>query len=111
MAPATIVIPVVLTCALAIPRTVPSIRIDLVIVTGPKLPTSRTEISPPAAVFEIAPANVWQGAVREQGFASSPTPETQVRVAWAAAGSANRVQRSASRRLVIEGIFRERRRG
>jgi hypothetical protein len=31
----------------------------------------------------MAPAKVLQGAVREQGLASSPTPETQVRVACA----------------------------
>jgi hypothetical protein len=31
----------------------------------------------------MAPANVLQGAVRLQGLASSPTPDTQVRVAWA----------------------------
>src|SRR5689334_16393354 len=73
---------------------VPDTRIDasvpsplsvmaLVIVTAPKPPGSRTEISPPAAVFEIAPAKVLQGAVRLQGLASSPTPDTQVRVAWA----------------------------
>src|SRR4051812_36456542 len=37
---------------------------------------------PPSAVFEIAPANVLHGAVRLHGFASSPTPDTQVRVAW-----------------------------
>jgi hypothetical protein len=59
----------------------PSIVIAFVIVTAPKPPGSITLISPPAAVFEIAPANVLQGAVRLQGFASSPTPETQVRVA------------------------------
>ena len=62
---------------------VPSIVIDVVIVTVPKPPGSRTEISPPAAVLEIAPPNVLHGAVRLQGFASSPTPDTQVRVAWA----------------------------
>jgi hypothetical protein len=58
----------------------------LVIVTAPKPPGSRTEISPPAAVLEIAPANVLQGAVRLQGLASSPTPDTHVRGAWALAG-------------------------
>jgi len=31
----------------------------------------------------MAPAIVLQGAVREQGFTSSPTPEIQVRVVWA----------------------------
>jgi hypothetical protein len=49
------------------------IVIDLVIVTPPKPPGSRTLISPPEAVFEIAPANVLQGAVRLHGLASSPT--------------------------------------
>src|SRR5690242_18725526 len=60
--------------------------IDLVMVTAPKPPGSSTLISPPAAVLEIAPANVLQGAVRLHGLASSPTPETQVRVACADAG-------------------------
>src|SRR5262245_33848396 len=63
------------------------IWIDLVIVTPPKPPGSRQLISPPLAVFEMAPAKVLQGAVRLHGLASSPTPETQVRVACAAAGS------------------------
>src|SRR5436190_23406736 len=68
-----------------IPASVPSpLRvIDLVIVTAPKPPGSSTEISPHGAVFEIAPANVLQGAVRLHGLASSPTPDTQVRVACA----------------------------
>jgi len=35
--------------------------------------------------LEIAPAKVLQGAVRLHGFTSSPTPETQVRVACALA--------------------------
>src|SRR5215469_9031037 len=60
----------------------PSIVIDLLIVSAPKPPGSSASISPPGAVFEIAPAKVLQGAVREQGLASSPTPEIQVRVAW-----------------------------
>src|SRR5258705_4232393 len=59
----------------------PSIVIDLVIVTAPNPPGSRILISPPVAVLLIAPANVLQGAVRLQGLTSSPTPETQVRVA------------------------------
>src|SRR5437588_5327146 len=59
------------------------IVIAFVIVTPPKPPGSRTLISPPVAVLEIAPAKVLQGAVRLQGFASSPTPDTQVRDAWA----------------------------
>src|SRR2546422_4259705 len=69
----------------------PSIVIDLVIVTAPKPPGSSASISPPMKVFEIAPANVLQGAVRLQGLASSPTPETQVLVAcaWASEQKAN----------------------
>src|SRR5437660_2747165 len=67
----------------------PSIVIALVIVTAPKPPGSSASISPPAAVFEIAPANVLQGAVRLQGLASSPTPDTQVRDACAWANEAN----------------------
>src|SRR5690349_23365721 len=51
---------------------------DFVMVTPPKPPGSRQLISPPLAVFEIAPAKVLQGAVRLQGFASSPTPDTHV---------------------------------
>src|ERR1044072_5894818 len=63
----------------------PSRVIDLVIVTAPKPPGSRASISPQAAVLEIAPAQVLQGAVRLQGLASSPTPDTHVReaCAWA----------------------------
>ena len=64
-----------------------SISSDLVIVTAPKPPGSRQLILPSEAVFEIAPAKVLQGAVRLQGLASSPTPETQVRVACALAGA------------------------
>src|SRR5262249_22689066 len=57
----------------------PSIVIAFVIVSAPNAPGSRASISPPAAVLEIAPAKVLQGAVRLHGLASSPTPETQVR--------------------------------
>src|SRR5262245_8272316 len=57
------------------------IVIDLVIVTAPNPPGSRQLISPPPAVFEMAPAKVLHGAVRLHGLASSPTPDTQVRVA------------------------------
>src|SRR5690349_9586907 len=65
----------------------PSMVIALVIVTAPNPPGSRASISPPGAVFEIAPAQVLQGAVRLQGLASSPTPETHVRDACAMAGA------------------------
>src|SRR5262249_16937072 len=63
------------------------IVIALVMVTAPNPPGSRQLISPFGAVFEMAPAKVLHGAVRLQGFASSPTPETQVRVACARAGA------------------------
>src|SRR5438132_2823946 len=63
--------------------------IDLVIVTVPKPPGSSTLISPSLAVLEMAPANVLHGAVRLHGLASSPTPDTQVRVACAWASDAN----------------------
>src|SRR5438132_1675038 len=83
-------------------RTPPSVNwhlivIDLVIVTPPNPPGSRQLISPFAAVFEIAPANVLHGAVRLQGLASSPTPETHVRVAWPKAelGTASAISASA----------------
>src|SRR5207237_4536495 len=71
------------------PAVTPSqaIVIAFVIVTAPKPPGSRQLISPPAAVFEIAPAKVLHGAVRLHGLASLPTPETQVRVC-ACAGAA-----------------------
>src|SRR5580700_10782151 len=64
----------------------PSIVIAFVIVNAPKPPGSKTLISPPAAVLEIAPAKVLQGAVRLHGLASSPWPDTHVRFAWALAG-------------------------
>src|SRR6266851_5572531 len=53
----------------------PFIVMDLVIVTAPNPPGSSTEISPHAAVLDIAPAKVLQGAVRLHGLASSPTPD------------------------------------
>src|SRR3981189_2603823 len=66
-----------------------SMVIDLVMVTAPKPPGSRQLISPLSAVLEMAPAKVLHGAVRLHGLASSPTPDTQVRVAWACAGAEN----------------------
>src|SRR6185436_328303 len=59
----------------------PSKVIDFVIVTVPYDPGSSASISPLIAVFEIAPAQVLHGAVRLQGFTSSPTPDTQVLMA------------------------------
>src|SRR5215467_601021 len=67
----------------------PSMVMDLVMVSAPKPPGSRQSISPPGAVLEMAPANVLHGAVRLQGLASSPTPETHVRLAWACAEPAS----------------------
>src|SRR6266849_5802807 len=67
----------------------PSIVIAFVMVTAPKPPGSRASISPPAAVLEMAPAKVLQGAVRLHGLASSPTPDTHVRHACACASDTN----------------------
>jgi hypothetical protein len=82
----------------------PSSVIDLVIVTVPKPPGSSASISPPVAVFAMAPGQVLHGAVRLHGLASSPTPETQVRVACACAGAiatpaTKSAPRSADRRV------------
>jgi len=49
---------------------------------GEREPSLPRMISPSGAVLEMAPVKVLQ-AVRLQGLASSPTPDTQVRVAWA----------------------------
>src|SRR5204862_6162223 len=77
-APAFTMMP--LTLAASTPAVTPSqaIVIAFVIVTAPTPPGSRQLISPPAAVFEIAPAKVLHGAVRLHGSAALPTPETQV---------------------------------
>src|SRR5215510_1508854 len=63
----------------------PSIVIYLVIVTEPKPPGSSTSISPPSMVLLIAPPKVLHGAVRLQGSASFPTPDTNVLDACACA--------------------------
>src|SRR5215510_15769952 len=83
VAAALMIMPVVREARIEANVPVPSSVIDLVIVTAPKPPGSNASISPQAAVFEIAPAQVLQGAVRLPGFASSPTPDTHVRDAWA----------------------------
>src|SRR5215212_10927756 len=80
---------------------VPSRVIDLVIVTAPKPPGSNASISPQAAVFEIAPAQVLHGAVRLHGLASSPTPETHVRDACAWASDAK-----AKTNVAIARVFK-----
>src|SRR5260370_28148056 len=83
-APATTTIPLVpLTSVEATWPPPPSRVIALVMVTAPNPPGSRASISPPGAVFEMAPAHVLQGAVRLHGLASSPTPATQVRLSCA----------------------------
>src|ERR1700741_3560834 len=84
LAPLTMT-PVVLAARMLPKVPVQSIVRFLVMLTAPKPAGSRQLISPPAAVLEIAPAKVLQGAVRLHGFASSPTPDTQVRVACALA--------------------------
>ena len=65
----------------------PPMMMDFVMVTVPKPPGSSASIYPKADVLEMAPAQVWHGAVRLQGLASLPTPDTQVRVACAKACS------------------------
>src|SRR6185503_20286237 len=84
--PALTTMPLVPEASTLPPMPSQTIASDFVIVTVPKPPGSRQLISPLAAVFEIAPANVLHGAVRLHGLRSSPTPDTQVRVACAAAG-------------------------
>src|ERR1043165_10317438 len=64
---------------------VPLIVSPFPMVTAPNPPGSSTEISPPSAVLESAPANVLHGAVRLQGPPSTPTPDTHVRGACARA--------------------------
>src|SRR5215471_5418744 len=76
----------------------PSSVTDLVMVTAPNPPGSRQSISPGFAVFEIAPANVLHGAVRLPGFASSPTPETHVRVAMPQTCTTRRRERQQDQR-------------
>src|ERR1051325_2124205 len=95
VAPALTVIPVVRESRIEANVPVPSSVIDLVIVTAPKPPKSSASISPQAAVLEMAPAQVLHGAVRLQGLASSPTPETQVREACAWAMDANATMKVA----------------
>src|SRR3569623_849215 len=69
-----------------------------VIVTLPKPPASRQLISPPGRVLASAPVKVLHGAVRLHGLRSSPTPETQVRLACAEAAVLN----SAPARIAAE---------
>src|SRR4051794_21199658 len=57
----------------------PLIVIALLIRTAPYPAESTTEISPPAAVLEMAPAKVLHGAVRLHGKPSSPFEATHVR--------------------------------
>src|SRR5947209_1242302 len=80
--------------------------IDLVMVTAPKPAESRQLISPEAAVFEIAPAKVLQGAVRLHGLTSSPTPETHVRVACAWAGTEAKIGANIPATNAINAIRR-----
>src|ERR1700680_949605 len=107
VAPAATLMPLVpATSTLATCPPPPSIVIALVIVTAPKPPGSRASISPPGAVFEIAPAKVLHGAVRLHGLASSPTPDTQVRVAcaWAMDAKAS-VKIAIASRLIVNPNF------
>src|SRR5205807_5652142 len=85
----------------------PSRVIGLVIVTEPNPPGSSASMMPPLAVFEIAPAHVLHGAVRLQGFTSSPTPETHVRVACACAAVEKPITRTVvpRNRRILEVVI------
>src|SRR5262245_22905653 len=91
-----------LTLAARIPACTPSpsMVMDLVTVTAPKPPESTALMYPPVAVLLIVPAKVLHGAVRLHGFASSPTPDTHVRVACAWASDAERTTSAAPRAAV-----------
>src|SRR5689334_10551701 len=64
---------------------------------------------PPAAVLEIAPAHVLQGAVRLHGFTSSPTPDTHVRVAWAEAEAGRTAAASSAAAARVRAVIRRER--
>src|ERR1044071_6211028 len=83
---------------------VPSMVMFFVMVMAPNPPGSSASISPPAAVFEMAPAKVLQGAVRLQGLTSSPTPETHVLVAWACA-TAERAKMMVRSAKIFRGVL------
>src|SRR5262245_10036606 len=76
-----------------------------VIVTAPYPAGSKQSISPPTAVFEIAPAKVLHGAVRLHGLASSPTPDTHVRVACASATAAKKTQSANTAKTLKTSFF------
>src|SRR5262247_2095731 len=78
---------------------------DFVIVTTPNPPGSKQLISPPAAVFEIAPAKVLHGAVRLHGLTSSPTPDTHVRDC-ACASAAKNPQAANTNKALRNGLGR-----
>jgi hypothetical protein len=78
--------------------------IGLVIVTAPNPPGSRTLISPLFAVLEMAPANVLHGAVLLQGLASSPTPDTHVRVACALADSVEEAIAASAAMISLQAV-------
>src|ERR1051325_2654394 len=86
---------------------VPSMVNDLMIVTVPNPPGSRTFISPSVKVFDCAVANVLQGAVRVHGLPSSPTPDTHERSCWAWAAEAPQATQAsiATRRSVNLNLF------
>src|SRR5262249_43677844 len=56
-------------------------------------------------VLTMAPAKVRQGAVRLQGSASLPTPDTKVRVAWALAGPADKVSTTTVARIEMDNAL------
>jgi len=70
--------------------------VDRAIAARRKQQRSIVETTPLASVLLIAPAKVLHGAVRVQGFASSPTPATEVlsplrRTRWRGSGGGGAV--------------------
>jgi hypothetical protein len=55
----------------------------------------------------IEPASVLHGAVCEHGLRSSPSPETQVRAAWALAWGANAPARAVNRAAAVSSAGNE----
>src|SRR5215213_3736890 len=106
VAAALMIRPVIVAARMPPATPVQSTVIDFVMVRAPNPPGSRQAISPPGAVFEIAPEKVLQGAVRLHGLTSSPTPDTQVLVAcaWAAVAKA-KVNARKAKALSVKRIL------
>src|SRR5215213_4610279 len=105
VAAALMIRPVIVAARMPPATPVQSTVIDFVMVRAPNPPGSRQSISPPGAVFEIAPEKVLQGAVRLHGLTSSPTPDTQVRVACAKAEVGRESEASNPKAISDKPVF------